>query len=831
MIPTSDALSAVAFSGKGDWLLARTEKTVRFVRTDQFEERFKIPSPTDKLGGIAIHADGLVATATAEDSVGSQSDIRVDIWSVDFDSLTTMSNSSSRTYSVAKVVILGERQSGKSSLASILIEQGQPTLSPSHELAVHCLKLADEFRDSRCFSRDVAFWDLSNSVGYNLLQALHLKSAAVTIFGFDSTILTGSGAADYLERVKAAWSQPLIPGAKILVATKVDQSNIRPRDRSHLSLEQYFGARVYLASSLAGIGISELRGAILSAINWAEMQRLDHAETYAELRHFRDQEHQRGVAYSSKEAVKSRFLSEHSRYSTQPLFGDFFDKALHALGDQGLMYQFSLADQILMDPRRLDAYLIALSTIAARDELGLHRVPEEYFGHLAGELPVPNEHRLQHKDQELLLLRAVREDLLRHDLAFAVSTANGAFVVLAGGPISHLDEQFQSEAGWCDLKGSPAEAYNSLVVKIAGLQDVLQKRTRVFRDAAIFETRDGGKCYVKIEKDSGRSRFAIGFDQHMSKDNRTTFIDFCRKHFGRASWIEAPGSDRDMALSRSSQPREKEEDPIPAFMSFRATKPKEAADVEKIASELRSRGVTLWLETDLEIGEDIERARDRARAEHSIALFAIGESGFDEHMRADCASFESRNATMIPMLLPSADPSSNRPSPLEKLRAITLGLGSQQYVQLAETIKRAWQRAKQARDPAPLPTSPLWDAFLSHSSDDKDVVQKLWKRLTDCGFHGWYDRESMRGQHVRSAVQEALNNSRRIIVCLNSSAAKSSWVEGEIEARLRENPKSVLTVQVGAILINEIDPRLRGLRHLNPEDPRDWETLMDMLRS
>lgn len=73
-----------------------------------------------------------------------------------------------------------------------------------------------------------------------------------------------------------------------------------------------------------------------------------------------------------------------------------------------------------------------------------------------------------------------------------------------------------------------------------------------------------------------------------------------------------------------------------------------------------------------------------------------------------------------------------------------------------------------------------WDVFLSHSSVDKPRVARLAERLEDAGLKVWFDRQDIDdGQDIVAAIEDGLERSRVLILCMTKSALESEWVRVE----------------------------------------------------
>ncbi len=73
-----------------------------------------------------------------------------------------------------------------------------------------------------------------------------------------------------------------------------------------------------------------------------------------------------------------------------------------------------------------------------------------------------------------------------------------------------------------------------------------------------------------------------------------------------------------------------------------------------------------------------------------------------------------------------------------------------------------------------------YDVFLSHSSQNKDVVQDLANRLKSDGVRVWLDEWEIRpGDSIPAKVEDGLENSRVLVLCMSAEAFGSDWTQLE----------------------------------------------------
>lgn len=73
-----------------------------------------------------------------------------------------------------------------------------------------------------------------------------------------------------------------------------------------------------------------------------------------------------------------------------------------------------------------------------------------------------------------------------------------------------------------------------------------------------------------------------------------------------------------------------------------------------------------------------------------------------------------------------------------------------------------------------------YDVFLSHSSKDKGVVRALAERLRGDGVRVWFDEWEIRaGDSILAKIEEGLEHSRVLVLCMSQNAFGSDWTQLE----------------------------------------------------
>src|ERR1044071_7669228 len=73
-----------------------------------------------------------------------------------------------------------------------------------------------------------------------------------------------------------------------------------------------------------------------------------------------------------------------------------------------------------------------------------------------------------------------------------------------------------------------------------------------------------------------------------------------------------------------------------------------------------------------------------------------------------------------------------------------------------------------------------YDVLLSHSSKDKADVRPIAERLRADGLRVWFDEWRLRaGDSVPAKIDEGLENSRVLVLCMSGNAFGSDWARLE----------------------------------------------------
>ena len=116
--------------------------------------------------------------------------------------------------------------------------------------------------------------------------------------------------------------------------------------------------------------------------------------------------------------------------------------------------------------------------------------------------------------------------------------------------------------------------------------------------------------------------------------------------------------------------------------------------------------------------------------------------------------------------------------------------------------------------------------FLSYAKEDIKLVEKLYNRLKQAGYHPWLDEKNLKpGQDERKEIGKAITNSDIVIACLSQKSVKGD-IYRELRRALSEsanrNPDSIYLIplklencEVPDLSQEEYGVNLQSLKSLN----------------
>ncbi|HUR26151.1 MAG TPA: TIR domain-containing protein [Candidatus Thermoplasmatota archaeon] len=453
-------------------------------------------------------------------------------------------------YQNAKVVLVGDTGVGKSGLSLVLTGKNFEATESTHGRKVLELWRKEERIGKEKVLREILLWDMAGQPGYRLIHQLHLHETTVAIVAFDarnetdplSGIRYWDRALRQAQTVRGAESLSI---AKLLAGTRSDRGGTgvsRPRIERLVQELGYTG--FFSTSAKTGEGIEELKQKVLELVSWDALPKVSSTGFFREVREFIVSLKDTAFLLSREELWK-RFANHHSLEADGPVQLEF-QAAIDRLAATDLIHPFRFGGLVLLQPEVLDAYASALVLAAQSEPDGMGHLLEDTV--LSGSFALSAEERLTDKAQEKLLIIAMLEDLLRHEIALRSESEDGMLLVFP----SQLTRDFPEapdppgKHATFSFAGSVQNSYATLVVRMAHTS--LFVRKDLWRNAATFSGANGGECGFWMRLlDEGRAELLTFATPETSAETIQNFERFVSRHLESRS---VPGSVRRSAVRR-----------------------------------------------------------------------------------------------------------------------------------------------------------------------------------------------------------------------------------------------------------------------------------------
>ena len=274
----------------------------------------------------------------------------------------------------------------------------------------------------------------------------------------------------------------------------------------------------------------------------------------------------------------------------------------------------------------------------------------------------------------------------------------------------------------------------------------------------------------------------------------------------------------------------------------------DSAIVERLRTDLQTQGIITWIDREgIQPGTpDWEEALLTAiRGAHAVLLVASPNARSSRYVKDELRIAQMYQRPICPVWVTGT----------QWLEAVPLGMGRLQYIDAREkhyeealnAIITLLRRILETSSNIPVVSSfspaPVHKAisprrlriFLCHSSGDKLIVRKLYRRLKACNLDPWLDEENLLpGQNWEHEIRKSVRDSDVVIVCLSSvSISKTGFVQKEIKFALDvadEQPEG--TIFLIPLKLEEcgIPERLRHLHTVNYFEEDSFDKLLSALK-
>jgi len=542
--------NGVSFSADGKLLASRSyDKTVRLWNCGDWSPFATLASSNSrsKYPILAFHPrKPLFGT------IGRTPDT-LDVWELEVESLLnprrtapvrspkqgTSAASRPVRYVNAKVVLVGDAGVGKSGLGLVLTKQKfTPTLS-THGRNVWLFESKKARPDKQhTETRETLLWDLAGQPGYRLIHQLHLNEIAIALVIFDAQSDTDplagvrhwDRALRQAQRIQGNTAPPI---KKFLVAARVDRGHVSLSQERIDALVRSLGFDGFFKTSAKeGWQVPELARAIRQTIDWDALPRVSSTELLEKLKAFLLVEKEAGRLLSTADDLFREFLKSHHALAESPDLREQFEMCIGRVEWRGLIRRLSFGGLVLLQPELLDAYASALVN-AARDEPdGLGSIAEEVAR--SGRFPMPLDERVKSPAQEKLLLIAMVEDLLHHEIALREHADGGPYLTFPSQLTREMPDlqELKGKAAVFGFEGPVLNIYVTLVVRLSH-SNWFQKKT-LWKNAAIFTTKAGGAYGIALrEPEEGKGELTLFYDAAVSPESCLQFEEYILAHLRR----------------------------------------------------------------------------------------------------------------------------------------------------------------------------------------------------------------------------------------------------------------------------------------------------------
>jgi hypothetical protein len=108
-----------------------------------------------------------------------------------------------------------------------------------------------------------------------------------------------------------------------------------------------------------------------------------------------------------------------------------------------------------------------------------------------------------------------------------------------------------------------------------------------------------------------------------------------------------------------------------------------------------------------------------------------------------------------------------------------------EYLKLASMLYSSHTTRRPSADETPLRYERLPGVFISYSHDDKSFAWKLRNGLDSNGVRVWLDGKNLLpGERILDAVNQAIQEHDKLLLCCSSSSLDSWWVKDEVRKAL-----------------------------------------------
>lgn len=541
---------SVSFSYDARLLASKSlDGTVRLWRLDNLDVvtvLLESSLPHGWYGGLAFHPKRYMLATLGE------MDEAIRIWKLN---LTTLLGDSPALYSFhyknAKVILVGDSGVGKSGLSLVLTNQPFVPTESTHSRHVWQFDIQKEELDNEHIETHETFlWDLAGQPGYRLTHQLYLNEVAVALIVFDARSETDPFAGVYhwervLRLIEQIQKNPLSSMKRFLVAARVDRGGISVSQKRIDSLKNELKFNDYFETSAKeDQGIVEIIESIKKRINWDIPPKVSSFDLFQNIKKFIATMRETGLLLCTIDSLYSSFLVSKPASEGIEDLRDQFNNCIKHLEAGGLIQELKFGNFVLLKPELLDSYAAALVNSVKDEPDGLGSILEEKA--LTGTFTMPEDERLQEKEQEKLLLIAMVKHLLHYEIALREVTDDGVYLVFPSQSTREYptSSNLGKKALIFNFEGPVLNIYSTLVVRLS--HSGIFTKKELWKDVVTFTYRypdsnqDLGTCGILLRNfGEGSGELTIYFDMRSNAEMRFHLENYVNRHLQSQALVES----------------------------------------------------------------------------------------------------------------------------------------------------------------------------------------------------------------------------------------------------------------------------------------------------
>jgi small GTP-binding protein len=429
-------------------------------------------------------------------------------------------------YTNAKVLLTGDSGAGKTGLAQRLVHGTFEASYSTDSVWATQLKLKESGPIPGGVEREIWLWDFAGQADYRLIHQLYMDGTDLALLVFDpqkDNPFEGLAQWDR-DLTRAASGRPFV---KRLVAGRCDRGGLRVSQGQVTEFQdRHDFAGYHETSARTGDGCDELRRVIAASIPWDRLPKTSSPTIFKRIKEeilkLKDEGRVLLRMAELKQVLEMRMLGE-------PFAPEVLRAVVGLLANAGVVWPLDFGGYVLLWPERINAYAGALvrAVRAHVDEIGCIAEADV----LRGNFPVPEEIKLGHDDEDVVL-RAMVETLLKRGLCLKETVGAGALLVFPAYFRRDRLELTEHPPVYVryTFTGSLDEVYTTLVVRLHHTDSF--ERDQLWRDAADFKTQATGlRAGLKLERRPESSgAITVFLDPKIPIEVKATFMKFVHDH-------------------------------------------------------------------------------------------------------------------------------------------------------------------------------------------------------------------------------------------------------------------------------------------------------------